>query len=192
RTQLTALPRNDTVLADALKEVTSVTGYAFTDAGGGRKPVFKGSISVLGSGNPALTVTQFPGVTPNLPELEQAAAGNGYFNITIGRDKDLTVRRVPLLVSYKGQLYPSLTLEVLRVLTEKMGQKNTLLIKTPGTSDDYVAGGDANAILSLRIGDFQVPLNKRGEILIHYTVDVPERRIPAWQVLDGSVNKKLL
>ncbi len=191
RTQLGALPHNDAVLADALKEVTTVTGFAFTDGKSDRKPAFKGSISVLGAGNPALAIGTMPGVTPTLPALEEAAAGNGFFNVVLGRDKDLTVRRVPLLMNYKGQIYPSLTLEVMRALVAKMGQQGTLLIKTPGTSDDYAAG-NPNAIVSLRIGAIPVPLNENGELWLHYTNSVPERRIPAWKVLDGSADKHLL
>ena len=43
RTQLSALPHNDTVLAGALRDVTTVTGFAFTDRKAEHKPAFKGS-----------------------------------------------------------------------------------------------------------------------------------------------------
>ncbi len=191
RTQLDALPRNDDVLAAAFKDVTTVTGFAFNDSSKGRAPAFKGSVSVVGDSNAAVAaVGMRTGATPSLPVLEDAAAGNGFFNISLGEENDLTVRRVPLLLSYKGQLYPSLSLEMLRVLVAKMGQKGTLLIKTPGASDEAATG--ANAIVSLRIGDIPVPLNESGELWVHYTKTVPERAIPAWKVLDGSVDKSLL
>jgi len=199
RTQLASLPRNDAVLADALHTVTSVTGFTFTNIRGGRAPKLVEAVSVLGDGDPVRSVTSFAGVTTTLPELENAAAGNGSFNVVVSQDRDLTVRRVPLLLNYNGKIYPSLTLEVLRVLTNKIGQKGTLLIKTPGSWDE-VASGNPNAIVSLRVGEFVIPTNENGEMWIHYTADhsanpakdPTERRIPAWQVLDGSAKRSLL
>jgi len=199
RVQLSSLPRNDAVLASALKEVTSVTGFAFTHIPGGRAPKLSEAISKIGDGDPLRAVEPFPGVTSTLPELENAAAGNGSFNVVVSKDRDLLVRRIPLLVSYGGKIYPSLTLEVLRVLTNKIGQKGTLLIKTPGASDEIASGND-DAIISLRIGDIVIPTNEKGEMWIHYTPDYSgtpdqdptQRRIPAWQVLDGTASRALL
>ncbi|MEQ1863293.1 MAG: adenylate/guanylate cyclase domain-containing protein [Micropepsaceae bacterium] len=199
RAQLIGLPRNDAVLADAFRTVSTITGFTFTNNKGGRAPKLVDAPSVLGDGDPLLAVKKFTGVTTTLPELEDAAAGNGSFNVVISDDLDLLVRRIPLLMKYNNKIYPSLTLEVLRALTNKIGQKGTLLIKTPGASDE-VAAGNVNAIVSLRIGDIVIPTNEKGEMWLHYTEDysakglpdITKRRIPAWQVLDGTADRKLL
>ncbi len=195
RTQLTSLPRNDAVLADALKSLSTVTGFAFNNEKGGRPPKRIGSESVLGDGKPIKALVKQSGVTTTMPELEDVAAGNGSFNVVISTSDDLVVRKVPLLFNYNGKIYPSLSLEVLRVLTEKIGQRGTLLISTPGTGAE-MAAGYADRIVSLRIGEIAVPTTQNGELWLHYTKEdgkkAFKRAIPAWQVLDGTSDKALL
>ena len=195
RTQLGSLPRNEVALTDALKTVSTVTGFAFNNETGGDPPRRVGSESVRGDGNPILALTKQKGVTKTLPELEAAAAGNGSFNVVISTSDDLVIRKVPLLFNYRGKIYPSLSLEVLRVLTEKIGQRGTLLITTPGT-DKEVAAGSANRIVSLRIGEIAVPTTQDAELWLHYTDENKKadfkRSIPAWKILDGTADKSLL
>jgi adenylate cyclase len=195
RQQLRSLPRHDTVLAQAFSEVATVTGFAFNTNKGGRAPKRFGTESVLGDGKPILALPLQGGVTTTLPDLENAAAGNGSFNVVIATNEDLVVRKVPLLLNYNGKLYPSLTLEVLRVLTEKIGQVGTLLITTPGT-DKEVAAGNPDRIVSLRVGEIVVPTTESAEMWLHYTSEAGrvkyKRAIPAWKVLDGSADRSLL
>jgi len=195
RQQLQSLPRHDVVLAQSFGTVSTVTGFAFNSDKGGRAPKRFGTESVLGDGKPIRALPRQGGVTTTLPELENAAAGNGSFNVVIANNEDLVVRKVPLLLNYDGKLYPSLSLEVLRVLTEKIGQRGTLLITTPGT-DKEVAAGSPDRIVSLRIGDIIVPTTQSGEMWLHYTAEADKlkykRAIPAWKILDGSADKSLL
>ncbi len=195
RTQLSGLPRNDAILADTLKSVSAVTGFAFNNEQGGRAPRRTGSDSDLGDGKPIRTLPLQGGVTTTMPELEDAAAGNGSFNVVISTSDDLVVRKVPLLFNYQNKIYPSLTLEVLRVPTEKIGQRGTLLISTPGTGAEMSAGY-ADRIVSLRVGEIVIPTTQNGELWLHYTDEKQKRAykraIPAWQVLDGSADKSLL
>jgi adenylate cyclase len=55
----------------------------------------------------------YPGLIANIPGVEQAAAGVGITNTL--PEIDGVVRRMPMVVAYNGQLYPSLAIEVLRV-----------------------------------------------------------------------------
>ena len=57
----------------------------------------------------------FPGLLRNLPELEFAAAGRGL--LTIRPERDGIVRRVPIVMRAEGTIVPSLTLEMLRVVS---------------------------------------------------------------------------
>ncbi len=195
REQLLSLPRNDAILTQAFGAVSTVTGFAFNANKGGRAPKRFGDVSVLGDGKPIMALPMQIGVTTTMEELESAAAGNGSFNVVIATNEDLVVRRVPLLLNYNGKIYPSLSLEVLRVLTEKIGQRGTLLITTPGT-DKELAAGSPDRIVSLRIGDIVVPTNQNGEMWLHYTDEAKKtefkRSIPAWQILDGSADRTLL
>jgi adenylate cyclase len=58
-------------------------------------------------------VVNYPGVIANVPILENAAAGIGTVNTM--PEIDGVNRRIPLIVASKDKLYPSLSMEVLRV-----------------------------------------------------------------------------
>ena len=58
-------------------------------------------------------IIQYPGLIANVPALENAAAGIGIVNTL--PEVDGVNRRLPLIVSVDGKLYPSIALETLRV-----------------------------------------------------------------------------
>ena len=58
-------------------------------------------------------IIQYPGMIANIPQLEKSAVGTGTTNTL--PEVDGVNRRVPLVASIDGKLYPSLSLEVLRV-----------------------------------------------------------------------------
>ena len=58
-------------------------------------------------------IIQYPGIIANIPQLERSAAGTGTVNTL--PEVDGVNRRIPLVASIDGKLYPSLSLEVLRV-----------------------------------------------------------------------------
>jgi adenylate cyclase len=60
------------------------------------------------------TVVQYPGIIANLPNYEGLAIGTGTVNTL--PEIDGVNRRVPLVASVDGTLYPALSLEVLRVV----------------------------------------------------------------------------
>jgi len=60
------------------------------------------------------TIYNYPGIVANLPELEKNAYGVGVAYTL--PEIDGVNRRLPLFVGYNGEVYPSVPLEVLRVL----------------------------------------------------------------------------
>lgn len=58
-------------------------------------------------------IVTYPGIIANVPQLESAAAGIGIVNTL--PEIDGVNRRLPLVVTVNGKLYPSLAMEVLRV-----------------------------------------------------------------------------
>ncbi len=58
-------------------------------------------------------IIQYPGIIANIPDLEKRAAGVGIVNTL--PEIDGVNRRMPLLVSVDGKIYPSLAMEALRV-----------------------------------------------------------------------------
>jgi adenylate cyclase len=61
----------------------------------------------------AESIVQYPGMIANVPVLENAAAGVGIVGTL--PEIDGVNRRVPLVVTVDGRIYPALSLEVLRV-----------------------------------------------------------------------------
>jgi adenylate cyclase len=59
------------------------------------------------------TIVQYPGLIANISELENSAAGIGTTNTL--PEIDGVNRRLPLIVTVDGKLYPSIALETLRV-----------------------------------------------------------------------------
>lgn len=69
------------------------------------------------------TILQYPGIIANIHSLEQNAAGVGIANTF--PEVDGVNRRLPLFVGYDNNVYPSVPLEVLRVLVNT----NTFQVK---------------------------------------------------------------
>jgi adenylate cyclase len=58
-------------------------------------------------------IVQYPGLIANIPQLENSAAGIGI--VSTLEEVDGVNRRLPLVVSVDGKLYPSISMEALRV-----------------------------------------------------------------------------
>jgi len=58
-------------------------------------------------------IIQYPGIIANIPDLERRAVGVGTVNTL--PEVDGVNRRMPLIVSVDGKVYPSLSMEILRV-----------------------------------------------------------------------------
>ena len=56
----------------------------------------------------------YPGILPNVPVLQNASTGTGVVNSA--PEVDGLVRRIPALINVQGQLYPALSVDVLRGL----------------------------------------------------------------------------
>jgi adenylate cyclase len=61
-------------------------------------------------------ILSYPGIIANIPSFENAAVGSGIINTL--PEIDGVTRRVPLVISSDGVLYPNLTLEILRVIAQ--------------------------------------------------------------------------
>jgi adenylate cyclase len=100
----------DAVLANALKQYPVVLGSVPSERTK-NKPRNPGS-AVLGPEH-LDQIVQYPGLIANIPSLENAAAGIGI--VSTLPEVDGVNRRLPLVVSVDGKLYPSISMEALRV-----------------------------------------------------------------------------
>ena len=180
------LPDHDQVLAEAMASTRVVLGFVLMDHAGGHLPEPKAGFSHAGD-DPRQFLPDLLGAVTNLPALQQAAVGAGAFSMP-WPEADGIYRRVPLLFRHDQTLYPSLAAEALRVATGG----TSYLVKASNASGTR-AFGEASGISQVRIGrELIVPTDPKGRVWVHFSEPVPERYVPAWQVLEGTVNPELL
>jgi adenylate cyclase len=174
RADLRAQPDNDAVFARAIGTLPVVLGQTASGAPfpwAGDAPPPQTGIAVVGTDfDPAAALIGFPGLIRNLPILEQAAAGRGVF--TISPERDGVVRRVPMVLRAAEAVVPTLSLEVLRVLT----QADSILVRT-----------DEQGVVSIRLPDFVLPTDPRGQIWVRFSPHDPGLYVSAKDLLDGRV-----
>jgi adenylate cyclase len=184
RESVAALPSHDGMFANSIAQAPVITGFVLTHNEGAERPAQKSSFAIAGD-DPKPFVLEFEGTVLNLPEIEAAAPGNGAFNST--PEADLVVRRVPFVLRLGDQLYPSLAAEALRVA---QGAR-TYVIKSSGASG-VTAFGEKTGIDAIGIGRMKVRTDANGRVMLHYTESMPERYIPAWQVLSDGFDPNLV
>jgi len=178
------LPDHDQVFADAIRRGHVVIGFTPRPNEHSRLPEAKASFATAGD-NPMSWVPHSASAKSSLHVLEAAAAGNG--TLAIHQERDSIARRMPLVTAIGGQLYPSLDVEALRVA---QGAR-TYVIKSTG-ANGATAFGEHVGLNAVKVGNIVVPTDPDGTVWIHFTSHQPERFVPAWKVLDGSVDPELV
>src|SRR5579864_8101957 len=173
RNRLRELPSNDQILADAIRRARVVlgeTGLASVVSEIDKELPFTG-FGTRGEKmeDPPPRFFEFPGLLRNVPVLEKVAAGRGLF--TIIQERDGIIRRVPMMLRVQGQMMPSLSLEMLRVIS--------------GTST-ILAKYDRNGVKSIALRGLDIPTDKNGELWVHFAHQDPSIYVPATSVLDGT------
>jgi adenylate cyclase len=150
----------DELFAASLKDRPVVLGFvplddasATANAGVLPKPLLTGGDvpSVLGR------LKGWPHFAGNLPELQESAAGGGFF-LNHMLDADGVFRHLPLLTRYGDGVYESLSLAMLRVLESNPPVEMEV-------SGDY---GDTEKLEALRVGTHRIPTGEQSEVLIPY------------------------
>ena len=176
RTKLRALPSNDQLFAEAMRNSRVVLGesglpYVLRELD---KNLPVTGLAMLGE-DPQRFMLNFPGLLRNTPVLEAAAGGRGLF--TIRTERDGIVRRVPVIMQAQGLTMPSLTFEMLRLATGS----DTIFIKS-----------DVAGIKSVAVKGFEVPTDRNGQLWVHFAHHDPSIFVSAADVLEGSVEPQTI
>lgn len=106
-----------------------------------------------------ISVRDMTGYTGNLKVLQDAAMGNGSMNQQ--PDVDGIVRRVPLIIRFGSELFPTLSLEMVRVYNFLEGYE---LVTQ--------AYGDLEVVTTVRIGNgpgaFEIPTDGTGQVIVPF------------------------
>ena len=187
---LAAMPEPDAQLAAAMAKSQVVTGFNLIAAGASAPPAAKSSFATVGAaGADALAfVESFPGAVSALPELQDAAKGNGFVNQI--SDWDNVVRRVPLVLRLGDKPAPSLAMETMRV---GLGARPTFVLRYAGAQAERSFGENTglNAV-QLQVPalgqSLAVPTDRAGQVTLRYARHDERRYVSAADVLAGKVD----
>ena len=176
RTKLRALPSNDQLFANAMRRSRVVLGESGLPVAlselDPNLPVT--GLAMLGE-EPQRFMFKFRGLLRNTAVLEKAAAGRGL--LTINPERDGIIRRVPMIMQAQGTTMPSLSFEMLRVVTGT----DTIFIKA-----------DHAGITSIGVKGFQIPTDRNGQLWVHFAHYDPTLYVSAVDVLEGSVKPEMI
>jgi len=149
----------DTALAQQLKHSVVVLPHTATNEDVVNKYApFRPGVSVIGTGLPGIA---YKNIQPNVRSLNETASGIGIVNTL--PEIDGVVRRVPQVVTVGQQVYPSISLETLRVLA--------------GDPSFQVRVNDGN-VEAVRIPQFgKIPTDSYGRIWVDWSSQPQEHSL---------------
>lgn len=168
------VPDNDVLFSNAIGASNIVAGTVLS-SDSDVQPTRKFGFVEKGNGNARTHLFPYKGAINTLDILTDSASGNGAFTATV--DDDGIIRRVPLIMQVGGQLFPSLSAEVLRIAI--------------GAST-YIVNTEEGGIVEIAIGDYVIPTDSYGNLWLHYTDETPERYIPVWEILEDDFDAERL
>jgi len=173
-----ALPNYDAIFVDIIKKSENVvTGFVTAREGETRqKPYSPSPVKIRKNDRATLLESLFSirGVATNLPEFPRAAAGNGIFLATPSSDG--IIRQIPLLVEFDNQIYPTLSLEGLRVANDRR-EFLKILRQDIDSKSEY----------EIRIGEsgLTVPMESNGKLWVKYRSMTRDRDyLSMYKILD--------
>ncbi|MDP1732183.1 MAG: adenylate/guanylate cyclase domain-containing protein, partial [Devosia sp.] len=163
------LPDYDVMLAASIAPAPVALGFADSPYSDALPAAPKSGFAISGK-NPVAAVPRLQGAVLPLPALAEAAPGLGSLSLSAA-DNVSAVRRIPLLWSDGKQLFPTLSVEALRLA---LGV-STIVVLGETEGEGFVE--------SVRIGDITVPTMPGGELWLYYREPTPELYIPAKDIL---------
>lgn len=144
----------DDMLGQTIAQTPTIVGYVFALQNDAIPPEGrpKSSAIIIEQNKPenSYLIKPYRAIL-NIPQIQKNAYSNGYFN-TIP-DSDGIVRSIPLVMEYNGILYPSLSLEMMRIVLEQ----NKITV-------DY----DEKGVSQIRLGDLAIPTDFYGRMIVNY------------------------
>ncbi|MBL6929875.1 MAG: adenylate/guanylate cyclase domain-containing protein [Rhodospirillales bacterium] len=190
KAKLSLLPDNDEIFAQVIKKsrvVLGQTGYwEERDADAIAPPPIKKSIALKGkkgAPHPSIWMNEFPSLVRNTPVIEKYAAGHGVF--TVEGEPDGIIRRVPTVFKYGDDMYPALSVEMMRVAFNR-----------PTIQLRYDAAGIRSiGIASKRMyppNGLILPTDSNGRVWPYFSKRDPSKYVSARDVLSGNVKPEMI
>jgi len=186
RASILKLPNNDDLFGRIVGQANVVLGQAGywdllpNDAG---KP-FNKSVAVRkmskNAPDPTDFLSEIPTLIRNLPVLEKNTKGVGMFSLNPSLDG--IIREIPLVSKHGGELYPSLSIEAIRVGF----QVSTLLAEVSPIGIQAIGVAPKSKIKPLGL---KIQTNERGVVRPYFAHHDKSLYVSAADVLNGTVDK---
>ena len=187
RTRLQEVPSNDAQLAEAIAASGKVVlGQNSSDVQRTHDPDAPRASFALVGDSPLPFLDRNTSVLWPLPILDKAAAGRGMISLS-EKYFDGIVRQVPMVVAAGNELYPALTLEMLRV---KLGAR-TINIKT----DKALGGVSEISMRPARSRDrYVVKTDSNAQVWVYFRphATFQNNYISATDIINGRIPKERL
>jgi len=174
---LSRLPAYDDILAATIRRYPVVLGAAGVDASvpSTRLALRTWPVAVVAAapdagGDVSAAIRHYPYSLASLQGLQIAASGQGLLSADLEYG---VVRRVPMVSRVRDTLVPSFALELLRVAT---GSKEMALEARAGKVE------------AMRVGDVRIPTQSNGDIWIHFSRQIADRYVSAFDVMTGTAD----
>jgi len=119
-------------------------------------------------------VLKAEGIILNIPEIQENSYSSGFFNNT--PDTSGIVRSVPLVVRYNDEIFPSLSLEMLRVATD-----------TEMVNIDY----DEMGVIGVGLNGVYIPTDRYGRLFVNYRGPAKTfQYLSAIDIINGDFKKE--
>jgi len=149
------LPDYDSIFAASLARSPSILGFSRIDSGHPMSGEPKGGIAVSGP-DPTAGLPVLVGAASPLPQLRDAAQGLAALSLNSSLAAG-EVRRLPMLWTANGRIYPTLSIEALRIA---LGI-GAVVVMGDTAAQGYVDG--------LRVGSYEVPTTSEGDLWLYYS-----------------------
>jgi adenylate cyclase len=173
------IPDNDKYFASIIAQTPTILGYQFQlskdDFAELRTPDIPAIFieKNISEDNKNLVINAF-GTILNLPVIQENSYSSGFFNNV--PDESGVVRSVPLIIKYDQQIYPSLALEIIRVISD---------IKK------VFINYDENGVSDIQVGDFKIPTDRYGRAIVNFRGGVKNfKYISAVDILNNNFDPK--
>ena len=149
------LPDYDAAFAAALGRTPSILGFSRAPAGPPLAGAAKGGFAVSGP-DPTAAIPYLTGVAAPLPMLRDAAPGLAALSLNTELSSS-AVRRLPMLWTNGGSLFPTLSLEALRIAFGLPG----IVVFGDTAAEGYLEG--------VRVGEITIPTTSDGDLWLYYS-----------------------
>ena len=168
-----ALLDTDGLFAVALNESNSVLMMSVKND---VDNILPSTTQIIKKGNVNRWIYEFGGIVSPTPKLSATAKGLGV-NVT-SPEPDAVVRKMPMIVSINGKLYPSMILENLRLL---YGSKRIKVVAKEHGIDEVLIKKDVG-----------IPVNHNAEMYISYTNPKNIVQMSVDEIVSGDFNENKL